>query len=211
MARPRDRRGGMIYFHDVDIVFKLASCGFLPLVAGLLGVDDAEFDARYLVSLRARLERPSKKLVDESHQASLAAFCERHGTVGEAADIDRQEELLRGGMDPGEALLFAEAEATGGTVVTGDKRALKDYARLSTPEQRSRIRVVCWEQLLLRLREIHGYEALRDGCCAGLGCDGMISLAFGNGLATPESEAMECIQSYLKGVEAHSSDILFRF
>lgn len=211
MDRPRDRRGGMIYFHDVDIVFKLASCGFLPLVAGLLGVDEAKLDVRYLVSLRARLDRPNKRLADQEHQASLAAFCKRHGTIEAASDIDRHEDLLQGGMDPGEALLFAEAEATGGTVVTGDKRALKDYARLSTPEQRSRIRVVCWEQLLLRVREIHGYEALRDGCCSGIDCDGMISLAFGNGLATPESEAMECIQSYLKGVESHSSDILFQF
>jgi hypothetical protein len=201
----------MIYFHDVDIVYKLANCGFLPLIAGLLGVDEAEFEARYLVSLRTRLDRPSKRLASQAHQASLAAFCKRHGTIGVAADIDRQEELLRGGMDPGEALLFAEAEATGGTVVTGDKRALAAYARLSTPEQRSRIRVVCWEQLLLRVREIHGYEALRDGCCSGSECDGMILLAFSNGLATPESEALECIQSYLKGVEVHSSDILCRF
>ena len=71
-------------------------------------------------------------------------------------------------MDIGEAILFAEAEATGGTVVTGDKCTLALYRNLSTPRQRAKLQVVCWEQLLLRVRQLRGFEVLRHGCCEGI-------------------------------------------
>jgi len=100
---------------------------------------------------------------------------------------------------------------TRGTVVTGDKRALISYKNLSSAAQRIRLRVVCWEQLLLRVHQDKGYDALREGCCEGIECDKLLSLAFSNGLATEEEHAIAAIESYLRGVENHSSDILLRF
>jgi hypothetical protein len=201
----------MIYFGDVDVVWKLATCGFLPRLPELLGVPAGEIDIRYLVSLRARLSRPNKRLTNAARQVELERFCMEYAPITGASDPERQEELQRAGLDPGEALLFAEAEATGGIVVTGEKRALKAYAQASTAAQRTGIKVVCWEQLLLRVREMHGYEALRAGCCEGLACDGLLSLAFSSGLATREEHALEAIESYLRGVREHSGDILFSF
>jgi hypothetical protein len=114
-------------------------------------------------------------------------------------------------MDPGEALLFAEAESTGGMVVTGDKRALAAYANLSNATQRAKLKVICWEQLLLRVHALHGYERLKQGCCVGIACDGMLSLAFSSGLATQEAHTLAALNSHLREVEAHSGDILLRF
>lgn len=198
----------MIYFSDVDVVRKLAACGFLPWLAELLGVAEEEIQIRYLTSLRARLRRPGQHLANARYQQDLAAFCTAHAIVGSASDPARQQELLLGGLDAGEALLFAEAEATGGIVVTGDKRALTAYAKHSTTAQRSRIKVVCWEQLLLRVHRLRGYETLRAGCCEGIACDGLLSLAFSSGLATAEEHALAAIESYLGGVTEHSADIL---
>lgn len=206
-----DGSGRMIYFGDRDVVEKLACCGFLPLLPELLGVAPDELRILYLVSLRARLDRVSKRLGNKKHQQDLADFCLRHSIIGAAASVGREQELLDGGMDPGEALLFAEAEHAKGTVVTGDKRALRDYAGLSNASRRSRIKVICWEQLLLRVYETQGFERLRSGCCEGISCDKMLSLAFSSGLATGEDHALDCIRSFLRGVEKHSSDILFRF
>ena len=208
MDRAGNRHGGMIYFSDVDVVRKLAACGFLPWLPELIGVAENELEVRYLTSLRARLSRPSHRLANAKHQQSLAAFCAAHSTVDDASDPERQQELLLGGMDSGEALLFAEAEATCGIVVTGDKRALEIYARLSTAAQRARIKVICWEQLLLRVHELRGYEELRSGGCEGIGCDGLLSLAFSSGTATAEAHALAAIESYLGGVRKHSADIL---
>lgn len=201
----------MIYFSDVDVVLKLARCGFLPWLPALLGVTEDELSIQYLASLRTRLKRSSKKLTNSTHQQHLADFCAAHSIIGAAADIARQEELLQSGMDPGEAILFAEAEETGGILVTGDKRALTHYAKVSTVAQRAKIKVVCWEHLLLRVHQLKGYEALKQGCCGSMESDGLLSLAFSSGLATQEEHAMEAIESYLNGVKRHSDDILFQF
>lgn len=201
----------MIYFSDVDVVLKLASCGFLPLLPELLGVDAAEIKVRYLVSLQARLGRKNKKLANVTHQKHLEEFCQAHSIVTGDGNPERVQQLVLGGMDPGEAVLFAEAEATGGIIVTGDKRALMLYAKISTQEQRAKIKVVCWEQLLLRVRQKHGYERLRQGCCAGLHCDKFLLLTFSSGMATQEDHAVEALESYLNGVKKHSDDILLQF
>ena len=201
----------MIYFSDVDVVSKLANCGFLPWLPGLLGVAESEDVIRYLPSLKSRLARPGKRPASEANRRHLEEFCVAHAFVEGTGSVAREEELLLMGMDPGEALLFAEAELTQGTVVTGDKRALKDYAKFSTPVQRARIKVVCWEQLLLRVRQLHGYQALRQGCCAGIACDGLLGLAFSSGLDTPEEQAVAALQSFLGKVKEHSGDIFLLF
>lgn len=199
----------MIYFSDVDVVWKLAECGFLPELPQLLGIGEGvEAEIQYLVSLRARLSRPSKRLTDPVRQQELADFCARYRVMQGAGDLARQEQMQKAGMDPGEALLFAEAEAIRGIVVTGDKRALEAYFKVSSPAQRGRVRVVCWEQLLLRVHGVLGFERLSRGCCAALHCDKLLQLVFSNGPATPEAHAVEGLKSYLGGVRAHSGDIL---
>lgn len=198
----------MIYFGDVDVVMKLAACGFLPLLPELLGIPPKEFQLRYLPSLRARLTRTNKKLSNLSYQKHLVDFCAAHAEIDGAADTVRQDELMEGGMDIGEAILFAEAEATRGIVVTGDKRALLAYAQVSSSQQRAKLKVICWEQLLLRVKKSRGFEELRAGCCAALGSDGLLSLAFSSGLATEEDHAIAAIESYLGAVRKHSAEIL---
>lgn len=194
----------MIYFSDVDVVLKLVRCGFLHHLPELLNLNEAELEVRHLASLRSR----ARKLAQEKQRVTLEAFCARHRVIDGTADVRREQELLDAGMDPGEALLFAEAETTGGVVITGDKRALVAYARASTATQRRKIKVVCWEQLLLQVHAVKGYEELRRGGCEGMKDDGLLRLAFSNGLATPEKHAMEAIQSYLNGVKRHSADLL---
>lgn len=200
----------MIYFSDVDVVLKLARCGFLPYLTELLGVAEDAVCIQYLASLKARLTRPSKKLTNATYQEHLAEFCSAHQIIGAAADIARQEELLQSGMDAGEAILFAEAEATGGIVVTGDKRALAHYAKHSTPAQRAKLKVVCWEHLLLRVHQLKGYDELKRGSCEHLE-EGLLSLAFSSGLATQEDHALEAIRSYLNQVKQYAADFLFTF
>jgi hypothetical protein len=207
MGCPCHPRAKMIYFSDVDVVLKLARCSFLPHLAELLGVHEAVFKAKHLASLPAR----TKKLAKDSHRQHLTAFCAKHTVIGGTASPEREQELLNAGMDPGESLLLAEAETTGGTVVTGDKRALIAYASASNASQRASLRVVCWEQLLLRVRELKSYEELRRGGCEGMEDDGLLRIAFSNGLATPEEHALAAIESYLNAVKKHSSDILFDF
>jgi hypothetical protein len=189
-------------------VVKLAACGFLSWLPELLGVDKEEIRIQYLASLKARVTRSSKRLEDEVHRNHVEEFCRAYQVIDAAGDIDRQEWLLQAGMDPGEAILFAEAEATGGIVVTGDKRALAEYAKRSTAAQRAKLKVVCWEQLLLRVHRLKGYETLKRGGCEGMGRDGLLRLAFSSGLLTPEAHAMEAIRSYFTDVKSRHGELL---
>ena len=211
MDLPCHKHACMIYFSDVDVVSKLAACGFLPLLPDLLGIDRDKIQIQYLASLKSRLSRPNKKLSNDVFQKHLEEFCEAHSIIRGAGNITRQEELMHKGMDVGESILFAEAEATGGIVVTGDRRALTTYLRASTPAQRAKLKVVCWEQLLIRVYQLRGYHALKEGCCAGINSDKLLSLAFSSGLATQEGHALAALESYLGGVRKHSDDILARF
>lgn len=200
----------MIYFSDVDVVLKLARCGFLPYLPELLRVTKDAFSIQYLASLKAWLTRPSKKLKKADYQKHLAEFCAAHQIIGAAADIARPEALLQSGMDPGEALLFAEAEAAGGIVVTGDKRAITHYATHSTPAQRGKLKVVCWEQLLLRVHQLKSFDELKRGCCEYLE-EGLLCLAFSSGQATQEEHALEAIRSHLNQVKKSAPDCLLVF
>jgi hypothetical protein len=200
----------MIYFSDVDVVMKLARCGFLPHLPDLLGEPQDTICIQYLASLKSRLTRPNKKLTNAAYQSHLAEFCQTHGIIGVAADIARQEELLQSLMDPGEAILFAEAEATGGIVVTGDKRAIIHYAKHSTPAKRAKLKIVCWEQLLLRVHQLKGYDELKRGGCEHLE-EGLLSFAFSSGQATQEDHALEAIRSYLNDLKKGAADFLFTF
>jgi len=197
----------MIFFSDVDIVLKLAACGFLQCLPELLSVSKEEINIQHLLSLRSRV----KKLEKESSRKDLEAFCKKYSVITGVAEIVRQQELLDGGLDAGEALLFAEAETIGGIVVTGDKRALMAYTKVSTVEQRAKIQVICWEQLLLRVNDLLGFEVLRRGCWEGINSDKMLSIVFSSGLATQEEHALEALRSYLNAVMEHSGDILFSF
>lgn len=200
----------MIYFSDVDVVLKLARCGFLPYLPELLGVAKDAICIQYLASLKARLTRPNNKLTNAAYQKHLAEFCTAHQIIGAAAEITRQEELLQSGMDTGEAILFAEAEATGGIVVTGDKRAITHYAKHSNPAQRAKLKVVCWEQLLLRVHQLKGYDELKRGGCEYLE-EGVLKIAFSSGQATQEAHALEAIRSYLNQVKIGAAGFLFTF
>ena len=142
----------MIYFSDVDVVLKLARCGFLPSLPELLGLSEHEIQVLHLASLRSCV----KKLAKAEHRQALDTFCSKHQIINGTGDVDREQALLNAGMDPGAALLFAEAETTGGIVVTGDKRALLLHSKVSTPHQRSTIKAMRWRQLQLGEHQISG-------------------------------------------------------
>lgn len=201
----------MIYFSDVDVVTKLAQCGFLDDLPALLGVEPEELSAAYLPSLPTRVRRNKNDAYTADAISSMTRFCDRFEAVESASDVDRQQTLIDGGMDAGEVILLVRAEETNGCVITGDKRALRDYARISTKSQRTKISVICFEMLLLRVHELFGFSRLREGCCRGIEADRMLKLAFSSGMLTEEVNALECIRSYLGGVESHSGDIFHKF
>lgn len=198
----------MIYFSDVDVVTKLAVCGFLPLLPELLDVPEDELEVRYLESLKHRFKRKSKQIPKPDCQEDLIRFCGQHKVAHGLGEVTRQEQLIQAGLDSGEALLFSESEATKGIVVTGDKRAIQAYVKASSGYSGSISRVICWEQLLLRVNKLRGFETFKTGCCQGMDFDGLLRIAFTNGQATLEDHAIAAVVSYLRGLQKVAGNIL---
>jgi hypothetical protein len=204
----------VIHLHDVDILLKLAACDLLDSLPELLEARQEEI--RVLGTAAHKIRRLGKQGKYSSDCIERAvAFCSAHEELPDAPDdlVFQRLAELGSGMEAGEAVLFAVAIGTpDATVVSGDKRAITRLGQLSERDEFRRAlqgRVICFEELLLRYLELHGYERLRTRCCLGLACDGMLRLAFVGGLATEESTAVECLVSYWRALFRGAGGLLW--
>lgn len=203
----------MFHFHDVDILLKLAACELLDDLTELLAVDAA--DVRILETAIFKIRRLGKKGSYPDYVISQAIrFCEAHDEIPTLENTAAAEALsaFGDGMDAGEVILFASAlENIGSRVVTGDKRALRLLGQLGAGHEVIRSlhgRIVCFEELLLRTFEAHGFDYLCKHGHAGVDHDGILRLAFRSGLATEQDEALEGIRSAWRILNRESCGIL---
>jgi hypothetical protein len=203
----------MIFLHDVDIVLKLAACDMLQALPTLLECDEADLrildTAKFKIRQLGRQKRYRKEVVQ-----SALAFCEAREVVPQVENVELLTALvdLGPGIDAGEAVLFAIAsEKTDACVLTGDKRSIQLLgSHPSEPAQSAGLkgRILCFEQILLRYEACFGYEKLRLACCAATDADGVLRLAFSNGLATIHEHAIECLESQIRDLSEKSRGLI---
>jgi hypothetical protein len=203
----------MFHFHDVDILLKLAACDLLRDLDELLAVSPA--DVKVLETAIFKIRSLGKKGIYTERVISQAIrFCEGHDEIPSLQSTTAADALtsLGAGMDAGEVILFSSAlENAASRVVTGDKRALRMLGKLGKEHDLVRNlqgRVVCFEELLLRTFEAHGFDYLCKHSHAGADHDGLLRLAFRSGLATEQSEALEGIHSAWRALNRESSGLL---
>jgi hypothetical protein len=203
----------MFHFHDVDILLKLAACELLGDLEELLAADRSE--VRVLGTAIYKIRQLGKKGVYPERVISVAIrFCEDHAEMPALSDTASAESLaaMGAGMDAGEVILFSSAlENAGSRVVTGDKRALRTLGNLGEEHdlvRRLRGRIVCFEELLLRVLDAHGFDYLCKHCHAGMAYDGVLRLAFRSGLATDQAEALAGIHSAWRALNCETSGLL---
>ena len=203
----------MFHFHDVDILLKLAACDLLDDLAELLAVSST--DLKVLGTAVFKIRSLGKKgIYPERIISQTMRFCESHDEIPALQNTAAAEALtsLGAGMDAGEVILFSSAlENSSSRVVTGDKRALRMLGKLGKEHEvvfQLQGRVVCFEELLLRTYETHGFDYLCKHCHAGVNYDGILRLAFRSGLATEQSEALEGICSAWRALNRESSGLL---
>lgn len=203
----------MFHFHDVDILLKLAACELLDELNQMLAVPSA--DLKVLETAIFKIRSLGKKGIYPARIISRAIrFCESHDAIPAIQNTAETEALtaLGTGMDAGEVVLFSSAlENPASRVVTGDKRALRMLAKLGKDHamvRRLQGRIICFEELLLRTFEAHGFDYLCKHCHAGVEHDGVLRLAFRSGLATEQTEALEGIHSAWRAIDRESAGLL---
>lgn len=208
----------MICLADNDIILKLAVCDLLAEAVAAL--DSTYGEVYVLNSAKYKLISPNKPLrgkvkPDEPAYERLQEF---FGAVREIDSVPAPDEQLAfddvPGIDAGEAVLFsATTHHPDARVATSDKRSLVALATAGGPVcdgvcVRLAGRVVCFEQIVLRLIDRRGFDWVRDRAVPARGCDTALRLVFGSGLTADETGVRSGLASYINDLRDSTGGLL---
>lgn len=207
---------------DNDVIIKMSCYNLLklaPQVSGdeaVLGILGA---AKYVARDRVNKDR---RIIDRSSAiAALEAFLQ----IAEVLEPTEEEvsvatELERIALDAGVPLDAGESQLCAivyvrcfDLLVTGDKRAIEaaeSLLQVSQVLQALAGRVLCLEQLVLRMIEDVGLSKIRSQVCAEPAMDRALSLILGCGIAgRAENESIVGVKSYIRDLRSKAPTLLY--
>lgn len=210
----------MIVLADNDVLFKLAQCDLFDEFLGAFGVTAA--DIRILKLARFSISsKKHRKRIGEDSFARLSAFLATVADIPVAPDptaIAALNEQTDKNIDAGEAALFAVcpliAEAV---IVTGDKKSLTGLTEAGVTDavcaslcEALAGRLFCFEQVLTRILDHAGFDAVRDRLVKGRESDRGLALWLGSGLDANETRFRDGLNSFLNEARRTSGNLLAR-
>ncbi len=208
----------MIVLADNDILLKLARCDLFDKFLAAFAVTAA--DLRVLRTARFSVTTPKhRKRVGDASFARLTAFLAAVADVDadpDPAAVAALTEQTGKNIDAGEAVLFALCPLVPDSViVTGDKKSLAGLAaagsEVATCAALCRSlagRVFCFEQVLARVLDRFGFDAVRQKLIDGRECDCGLTLWLGWGLDATEVTFRDGLTSYLQEVRRTAGTLL---
>jgi hypothetical protein len=186
------------HFVDNDLAIKLAATNLTGEARLLLGLERA--NTRRLPSLRRIAARKIRReRLPAEILLRVAQFCEDFEPVLEAGDEDIVQRISSPKIDPGEALLLANAVVDRSAVVlTGDKRCIKALAtdpELGFARQALMGRIAILESIYLRLIDRFGIALVQERVVNGPVIDGMLEMAFRTEEIDREAHARAALES----------------
>ena len=209
----------MIVLSDNDVLIKLSSCDLFLEFLTAFEVSEADV----LISPRIRFSigksKAHRNRIGEDSFARLNAFLAKVADILVEPDstfITALNEHTDKNIDAGEAALFAVCPLIPNSVIlTGDKKSLTDLTEAgladSVCETLCRVlagRVICFEQVLVRILDHFGFDAIRERLIAGRECDRGLALWLGSGLDANETRFRDGVSSFLKDARDTSGSLL---
>lgn len=208
----------MIVLADNDILLKLARCDLFDEFLAAFGVSAAAVRILKTARFSVTSSKHRKRIGDASFAllttflASLADI----DTTPDPAVIAALTEQTDKNIDAGEAALFAVCPLVpDSVVVTGDKKSLAGLAAAAAEDavckelcQSLAGKIVCFEQVLGRILDRFGFEAVRERLIDGRECDRGLALWLGSGLDATEATFLEGLTSYLRDARQQSGNLL---
>jgi hypothetical protein len=123
---------------------------------------------------------------------------------------EQQLDPFRDQLHPGETqLILATRNQPDFLLLSGDKKCLTALPKIPTHiYQRLCGRVICVEQLVLRMIEILGFEAVCDRIQPNAQYDKTIQICFGYSQNSPENQVREALQSYINDIHRLAPGLL---
>ncbi|MCY2965390.1 MAG: hypothetical protein NT069_17450 [Planctomycetota bacterium] len=207
----------MICFTDNDLIKKLAFCDLLDDALTALSACHGEIyvlpTARYVLLKPMKNADIARARLGDAVFDRLRSFLDRVTAIPIEPPME-QLSLFEDhvGIDPGEAVLFLACVNTEVCrVATGDKRSLRalhaEPAFFPVCEQLSG-RVVCFEQIILRIIDQSGFDAARSKIIPGSNCDTALRAVFGSGLESTEENVRTGLQSYIRDLRRETGSLL---
>lgn len=208
----------MIVLADNDVLFKLAQCDLFAEFLSAFGVTASEVRILKLARYSTTSKKHRKQIGDESF-ARLTAFLATVGDITvepDPASIATLTDQTDKNIDAGEAALFAVCPSIPESViVTGDKKSLTGLAAAGQIDavcaalcRALNGRVFCFEQVLARILDHTGYDAIRTRLIRGRECDQGLAQWLGSGLDASESGFREGLTSYLNEARRTTASLL---
>ena len=205
----------MRLYVDNDIVHKLAAVGLFDAVLLSLGATRPDVfvvgSARFKFFVAKETAKGVKRYGEETHR-KICDIINGVNSLSQEPDVAGLEQLKDVvDIHAGEAVLFAVAAADpDALLLTGDKNALRALAASEATDllERLRGRVLCFEQLLLRVIESQTFDVVRDAVAPERNVDGATKMIFSNGTMTEEAHAMEGLTSFLGSLRGETGLLL---
>ncbi len=207
----------MICLSDNDIIRKLAICDLLAESLDALETSLGEVyvlnTARYVLLKPIKKPEVAKARLGEAVYDRLSTFLDSVRVLDvEPAPQEQQlfEDLL--GIHPGEAVLFsATTHFPQCLLATSDKNSLTALA--SSPIchaicQRLSNRLICFEQVILRLTDRIGFANVRAKVIPARDCDTALRAIFGSGLEASEGNVRQGLASYIADLRGNTGTLL---
>lgn len=203
----------MIVISDNDVLKKLACCNLYDEFLQAFNVSLK--DVFILNTAKPVLLKRKRKQIDEESLQRLTTFLDAVQVIATVPDPDEQAALTeQQNIDAGEAVLFSVTHQTEGSLLaTGDKRSLESLAKANDEVCRRLCeklagKVVCFEQIVLRIIDSQTFEAVRDKLISGRECDKALAIVLGSGLDATELVVRDGLVSYINHLRTNSATLL---
>jgi len=206
----------VIVLADNDVILKLVQC---DLIAEFLSSFDVTLDdIRIRPVTRLFLSKNKiRKRLDPACIARLEGLLSAVCDINLDPDPDELSTLVEiAKIDEGEAVLFIVCpQYPDARIVTGDKRSLvglhdaeKVWPVCKLLAAKLAGKIYCFEQVLLKILDAVGFEAIRDRIVLGRECDKGLALWLGSGLEATETEFRNGLASFLNEVKQVTGGLL---
>lgn len=175
-------------FVDNDAILKLVACDLFWDAIEVLGITQS--DLRVLASAKYvfKGKKVSGRYTEKIRNAAMAV-AEQCKQI-EAELSEELKSIKIDGLDPGELILLSATKSEPAFyLVTGDKRcmvALANELGLTKTRERLTGKVVCIEQLILKLIPTQGFENVLAKILPALEYDKALKACFGSGMQSTE-------------------------
>lgn len=203
---------------DNDIIHKLIALQLFDEAISVLQL--ATTDLRVLPTAKFVFQRKRKQNIQYPDEiwAKVIHLVEACSTLSdpspeqaEASAIEtKQLERFRNEIQVGEAaLIVATRLEPNFLLVSGDKRCMKGLAAIPQPiYQRLCGRMICLEQIILKLISELGFEAVRDRVLPMVDCDKTLKICFGYSMPAIEESVISGLTSYINEIHKYAPALL---